>query len=257
MDLGLQQKVAVVTGGGNGIGKEICILLAKEGANVAVADIDITSAKAVSNYILNMGNKATAIKCDVSNLNNVIELVKKIIKKYSKIDILINNAGISPKKNGYAVTTWEIDNKEWDIVMGVNLKGVLYCCQEVIKQMIQQKQGKIINIASIAGKAPCEPLLSSAHYTVSKAGVINLTQKLAAESAQYGIRVNAVAPGVIDTPLLSTGAKKMIEVMLERTPLGRSGKPEEIAQLVLFLASDVSSYITGETVNINGGWLMD
>jgi 3-oxoacyl-[acyl-carrier protein] reductase len=123
--------------------------------------------------------------------------------------------------------------------------------------MLQQKAGAIVNIASLAGKAPREPMPTGAHYNISKAGIINLTQKLAAELAPHGIRVNAIAPGRIATPMATLASTESNQVMLERTPMGRFGKPEEIANLVLFLASEVSSYITGETVNINGGWIMD
>ena len=257
MDLNLGDKVAIVTGGGRGIGEAICMALANEGAHVVVSDIDHTTATAVSERIKALGRKALPIRSDVSNREEVIRLTEQAFKEFGRIDILVNNAGISPKKEGGPTLTWEITPEEWDLVMGVNLKGALFCSQQAVKYMLQQKAGAIVNIASLAGKAPREPMPTGAHYNISKAGIINLTQKLAAELAPHGIRVNAIAPGRIATPMATLASTESNQVMLERTPMGRFGKPEEIANLVLFLASEVSSYITGETVNINGGWIMD
>ena len=147
--------------------------------------------------------------------------------------------------------------EEWEKVMAVNLSGTLLCSQKAIKYMLTKKSGAIVNTSSIAGKAPNEPMPIGIHYSVSKAGIINLTQKLATELASYGIRVNAVAPGRIATAMAKQSAGPANQVMLDRIPMGRFGTPEEIANLVVFLSSDASSYITGETVNINGGWFMD
>jgi len=257
MDLNLRDKVAIVTGGGRGIGEAICVALANEGAHVVVSDIDHTTATAVSEGIKALGRKALPIRSDVSNREEVNRLTELAFQEFGRIDILVNNAGISPKKEGGPTLTWEITPEEWDLVMGVNLKGALFCSQQAVKYMLQQKAGAIVNIASLAGKAPREPMPTGAHYNISKAGIINLTQKLAAELAPHGIRVNAIAPGRIATPMATLASTESNQVMLERTPMGRFGKPEEIANLVLFLASEVSSYITGETVNINGGWIMD
>jgi len=257
MDLNLRDKVAIVTGGGRGIGEAICVALANEGTHVVVSDIDHTTATAVSEGIKALGRKALPIRSDVSNREEVNRLTELAFQEFGRIDILVNNAGISPKKEGGPTLTWEITPEEWDLVMGVNLKGALFCSQQAVKYMLQQKAGAIVNIASLAGKAPREPMPTGAHYNISKAGIINLTQKLAAELAPHGIRVNAIAPGRIATPMATLASTESNQVMLERTPMGRFGKPEEIANLVLFLASEVSSYITGETVNINGGWIMD
>lgn len=257
MDLNLGDKVAIVTGGGRGIGEAICMALANEGAHVVVSDIDHPTATAVSERIKALGRKALPIRSDVSNREEVIRLTEQAFKEFGRIDILVNNAGISPKKEGGPTLTWEITPEEWDLVMGVNLKGTLFCSQQAVKYMLQQKAGAIVNISSLAGKAPGEPMPTGAHYNISKAGIINLTQKLAAELAPHGIRVNAIAPGRIATPMAKLASKESNQAMLERIPMGRFGKPEEIANLVLFLASQVSSYITGETVNINGGWIMD
>lgn len=257
MNLQLKDKVAVVTGGGRGIGEAIAMAFAKEGAQVAVADIEDDTAHAVSEKIKALGPRAFGIRSDVSNRDEVVSLMESVFKEFGRIDILVNNAGISPKKEGGAILTWEIEPEEWDMVMGVNLEGALFCSQQAVKYMLPQKRGAIVNISSLAGKAPREPMPTGAHYNVSKAGIISLTQKLGNELAPHGIRVNAVAPGRIATPMAKLATGPANQAMLDRTPMGRFGTPEEVANLVLFLASEASSYITGETVNINGGWLMD
>jgi 3-oxoacyl-[acyl-carrier protein] reductase len=257
MDLGLRGKVAIITGGGRGIGEAICVAFANEGAYVVVSDIDYDTANTVSEKINASGRKALPLKTDVSILQDVVCLMDSTFKEFGRIDILVNNAGISPKKQGGPILTWQILPEEWDTVMGVNLKGPLFCSQQALKYMLPQKQGAIINISSLGGRAAYEPMPSGAHYNASKAGIINLTQKLASELAPHGIRVNSIAPGRIETPLAKLASKEINQIMLQRIPMRRFGKPEEVANLVLFLASDVSSYITGETVNINGGWVMD
>jgi 3-oxoacyl-[acyl-carrier protein] reductase len=258
MELNLKGKVAIVTGGGRGIGEAICLAFASEGANLAVSDIIYENATAVSEEIRSKGGKAIAIKTDISKQEDVRHLVETTLKEFNKIDILINNAGVSPKKEGgEPAMTWEIPVEEWDTVMGINLKGTLLCSQSVVKHMLPRKYGAIVNIASIAGKKAGRPMPTGAHYDSSKAAIINLTQRLAGEVANQGIRVNAVAPGRIATPLAKLSSKEWNEAMLEATPMKRFGTPEEVANLVLFLASDAAGYITGETVSINGGWFMD
>ena len=257
MDLKLSDKVAVVTGGGRGIGEAICMAFAGEGAHVVVSDVDEATAGAVSERIRSMGRKALAKQTDVSNPEDAARLMEAVYKQFGRIDVLVNNAGISPKKEGGLTLTWEIQPEEWDRVMGVNLKGTLFCSQEAIKYMLPRKTGAIVNMASVAGKSSYGVMPTGAHYNTSKAGVINLTQRLAFELAAHGIRVNAIAPGRIETILAKLTSNEMNRAMLERTPMGRFGTPEEVARLVLFLASDMSSFITGETVNINGGILMD
>lgn len=258
MELGLKGKAAIVTGGGRGIGEAVCLAFANEGTHVVVSDIDFENAKSVSEKIRAMGVKATPVKTDVSQWEEARKLVGIAVNELGKVDILVNNAGISPKKEGGGpAMTWEIELEEWDRVMGVNLKGTLFCSQEAVRNMLPKKAGAIVNIASIAGKAPFEPMATGAHYDASKAAIINLTQRLASEVAEHGIRINAVAPGRIATPMAKFASKEWNQAMLARTPMGRFGTPEEIANLVVFLASDAASYITGETVNINGGWFMD
>ena len=257
MELNLKQKVVIVTGGGRGIGESICLAFAKEGTHIMVSDIDFENAKSVSERIRALGSKAIPVKTDVSRQEEAVKLVDLAVKEFGGIDVLVNNAGISPKKNGGPAMTWEIGLEEWDQVMGVNLKGTLFCSQEAVKYMLTRKKGAIVNIASIAGKAPFEPMASGAHYDASKAAIINLTQRLASEVAEHGIRINAVAPGRIATPMAKITSQKWNQAMLERTPMGRFGTSEEVANAVVFLASDGASYITGETMNVNGGWLMD
>jgi len=258
MELGLKDKVAIVTGGGRGIGETICLAFAKEGANVVVNDIVFEGARSVSEKINSQGGKSIPVKADISKYEDVVQLTKTALKEFGKIDILINNAAISPKKEGGGPTmTWEIVLEEWDRVMNVNLKGTLLCSQEAVKFMLSRKSGVIINISSVAGKAPFEPMATGCHYDASKAGIINLTQRLASEVASKGIRVNGVCPGRIETPLTKFSSKEYNQKMLSRIPMGRFGTTEEVANLVLFLASDVAGFITGETVSINGGWFMD
>jgi 3-oxoacyl-[acyl-carrier protein] reductase len=258
MELGLKGKVAIITGGGRGIGEAICHAFAKEGTHVVVSDIDFENAKSVCEKLQALGPKAIPVKTDVSRLEEAKKLIEVAVKELGGVDVLVNNAGISPKKEGGGpAMTWEIGLEEWDRVMSVNLKGTLFCSQETIRHMLPRKAGAIVNIASIAGKAPFEPMATGAHYDASKAAIINLTQRLASEVAEYGIRINAVAPGRIATPMAKFASKEWNQAMLARTPMGRFGTPEEIANGCVFLASDAASFITGETVNINGGWFMD
>ena len=231
--------------------------LGREGAHVVVSDIDFDTAGKVSEKIKAMGRRSIPVKTDVSNLEVVTRMMESVIKEFGRIDTLINNAGISPKKEGGQTLTWEILPEEWDQVMGVNLKGTLFCSQQALKYMLPQRKGSIVNMASLTGKQSYGPMPTGAHYNVSKAGVINFTQRLASEVASYGIRVNAIAPGRIGTSLTKVTSDEMNKAMLEKIPMGRFGTPEEVADLVLFLASEASGYITGETVNINGGTFMD
>jgi len=258
MELNLKDKVVVVTGGGRGIGEAICMAFAKEGANVVVSNRSFENAVSATEKIHALGLKATPVQTDVSRPEEARKLIERTIKEFGAIDVLVNNAGISPKNpNGEPAMTWEIGLDEWEQVMRVNLNGTLACSQEAIKFMLTRKKGAIVNVSSVAGKAPYEPMATGAHYDASKAAIINLTQRLASEVAMFGIRVNAVAPGRIATPLSKLASSKWNKAMLDRTLMGRFGTPDEIASAVVFLASDGSSFITGETLNVNGGWIMD
>jgi 3-oxoacyl-[acyl-carrier protein] reductase len=243
----LKEKVGIVTGAGSGIGKAIAKKLAQEGCNLVANDINETSLNNVVNEIQSLGYRAIGVKADVANKTEVELLVKTTIQKYGKIDLLVNNAGIYP-----ASPVTELKEEEWNRVIDVNLKGVFICSQEVVKYMIKQKSGAIVNIGSVDGK---EPPGGNAHYSAAKAGVMNITKTFALELAKYGIRVNCVAPGWVATPnILANDRWKMI---INKIPIGRLAKPEEIADGVLFLLSDSSSYITGEILDINGGLMMD
>ncbi len=258
MELGLKEKVAVVTGGGRGIGEAICLAFAVEGTHIIVSDIDEENARSVSEKIRRLGPKAIPLQADISRREDAAKIVAAAIREFGRVDVLVNNAGISPKnEDGGPPNTWEIAFPEWERVIEVNLNGTLFCSVEAVKYMLPRKSGAIVNIASIAGKAPFEPMATGAHYDASKAAIINITQRLASETAEHGIRVNAVAPGRIATPMAKFANKKWNQAMLDRTPMGRFGTPEEIANAVVFLASDAASFITGETVNVNGGWFMD
>lgn len=238
-------KVVIVTGAARGIGKEIAITFAENGATTIVADIDIDKAKKVAEEFKFREGSLNALKVDVSSKEEVVSMVNEVVEQFSTIDILVNNAGIC-----YIKSFEELTEAEWDRVMSINLKGVFLCCQAVFPVMKKKKKGSIINIASQAGKSG--GLLVAVNYSASKAGVICLTKSLAKYSAQYGIRVNAVAPGLMDTEMTKDFPYNVNEV-----PLGRLGKPHDVAVAVKFLASEEAEYITGEILDVNGGILMD
>lgn len=243
----LKDKIAVVTGAGQGIGKAIALTLARHGANVVLIDVS-DKIFDVLNEVEKIGVRGLAIKCDVSNVNDVEKAVKEAVNKFGRVDILVNNAGIYPYK-----ALMEMSEKDWARVLDINLKGTFLMTKAIVPKMIEQKYGKIINIASIAGSMIGYPSLT--HYSASKAGVVGFTRALALELAQYGINVNAISPG----PILTEGTsvvgltKELYEQTIRTIPLGRMGKPEDIANLVVFLASDESSFITGQNIIVDGG----
>ncbi|MEM2960254.1 MAG: SDR family NAD(P)-dependent oxidoreductase [Candidatus Bathyarchaeia archaeon] len=228
----LNGKVAIVTGAGQGIGREIVLLLAKNGSKTVLIDINEKIFEVLED-IKALNREGLAIKCDVSNGEEVKRAVKEVLEKFGSVDILVNNAGIYPFKPFTEMAEWE-----WDKVLDVNLKGVFYFTSEVLPKMIERRGGKIINIASIAGSVIGFPNL--VHYSASKAGIVGFTRALALELAQYGINVNAISPGPILTPGTKTLGEETYEQIRRNIPLGRWGKPEEIANLTLFLASEES-----------------
>ena len=244
----LTGKVALVTGAAQGIGKAIALLLARNGADIVVSDINLEKAEETAKEIRAMGPKAMALKVDVSNLSDVERMVEGILEKLAKIDILVNNAGITRDKLILRMT-----EEDWDAVLGVNLKGTFNCTKAVIRHMAKQRSGKIVNIASVVGEMGNA---GQANYSASKAGVIGLTKTIAREYAQRGINVNAIAPGYIETPMTEALPEKAKEELKKLIPMERLGKPEDVAEAVLFLVSEESSYITGQVLNVNGGIYM-
>jgi len=246
----LDGKVAIITGAGRGIGRAIALALARDGADVVVNDVDLQSAEAIADKVRAMGRRALPIKADVSVEEEVIKMVKTALKAFGKIDILVNNAAIFS-----SISLEDITEEKWDKTMKINLKSVFLCSQAVMKFMKRQRSGKIVNIASLAGKVG--GIVAGADYAASKAGVICLTKSLAKQLASYSINVNAVAPAWIETDMMKDWPRETKEAVLRQIPLGRFGKPEEVAEAVVFLASDGAGFITGATIDINGGILMD
>lgn len=239
--MGLQGKVAIVTGAARGIGREIALTLADNGADVIIVDINFEGVKKVAEEINFKKRRGLAMKVDVSLKKEVFLLVKKVEKIFSRIDILVNNAAIY-----YRTPFEEISENEWDKVLSVNLKGTFLCSQAVLPIMKKKKYGRIVNLASMAGKTG--GAVAGAHYSASKAGVACITKSLAKYGAKYGINVNAISPGFIDTEM-----NKNLPFNLDSIPLGTMGTPKDIANVVVFLVSDVSSYITGEIIDVDGG----
>ncbi|MGI8384495.1 3-oxoacyl-[acyl-carrier-protein] reductase [Robertmurraya sp. P23] len=242
-------KVALVTGASRGIGRDIAIELAKAGANVAVNYAGSEArANEVVQEIQSLGREAFAVQCDVANGESVAEMVKQTIDRWGSLDILVNNAGITRDN-----LIMRMKEDEWDDVINTNLKGVFLCTKAVTRQMMKQKSGRIINISSVVGESGNA---GQANYVAAKAGVIGLTKTTAKELAPRGITVNAVAPGFITTDMTDKLTDEIKEGMLKMIPLAKFGEPKDIANAVTFLASDDSSYITGQTIHVNGGMVM-
>ncbi len=248
----LQEKTALITGARRGMGRTHALALAKYGAKVAVTDINQKDCQKVVEEIKKAGGQAIALKMDVSQKEEVEKAVLEIVKQFNGLDILVNNAGIVQFQ-----PFLEMTESDWDKTLDINLKGQFLCAQAVAKQMKKQGKGAIVNIASVAMGQQGVGFASIAHYCASKGGIAALTEALAVELAPLNIRVNGIAPGVIDTPMIDTikSDPKQLEGMLARVPLRRAGKPKEVSELVAFLASDASSYMTGSMVVIDGGWL--
>lgn len=246
----LKGRTAIVTGGARGIGKAIALTFVREGAKVAIVDFDQEGALALREEIERRQGEAIAIPCDVSKSIEVNAMVEQVRKAFGRIDILVNNAGIIRRGTIETVT-----EEEWDRVIEVNLKGTFNCSKAVVEIMKQQRYGKIINVSSIAGKMG--DITSAPGYGPSKAGIDALTKTLARQLAPYGINVNGVAPHAIETEMSAQWSEERRKEIIASIPLGRLGKPEDVAEAVLFLASDQASFITGEILDVNGGALMD
>ena len=240
-----KDKVAIVTGSGRGIGLGIATALAKEGCNVVISDIDQATSEQAAQEMLKLGVKSLAIKCDVSNKVEVDNLIAKTIEAFGRLDILVNNAGIFP-----FTSFMDMKESDWDRVMNVNLKSIFLCSQSAVKVM---KEGsKIVDISSIASFVGFEGLT---HYCASKGGVNSLVRALALELASKKINVNAVAPGGINTPG-AAAPEEIKKQTIAAIPLARMGEPEDIANAVVFLASEKANYITGQTIVVDGGWTL-
>ncbi len=246
--MSLQGKTALVTGGGRGIGKAIACALAKDGSDIAVSDIDLDSANQTAEEIRSLGRNSIGLKADVSNSDEVEGMFKSAIDKLGRIDILINNAGIT--RDGLLV---RMKDEDWKMVLKINLDGAFYCSRAAGKLMMKQKSGRIVNIASIVG------VMGNAgqvNYSASKAGLIGLTKSSARELASRGVTVNAIAPGFIDTAMTQALSDSVKQKLTEQIPLKRLGTAEDISNAIRFLVSPEAGYITGQVLHVNGGMLM-
>lgn len=248
-------RVAIVTGAGGGIGRAISSKLARDGARVVLADMAPDGVEALAREIRDAGGEAMPCRVDVGEEADVRRCIGRAIGEYGRIDILVNNAGISPKKaNGSKATLVEIPLEEWETVIRVNLTSVFLMCAASLPHMIEQGSGAIVSISSSA--ALDGGLLAATHYSASKGAVAALTRTLSREVASHGIRVNAIAPGRVATPMAQLSSEERNQAALARIPLGRFADAGEIADAVAYLASDQASYITGVTLNVSGGYVV-
>jgi len=241
----LEGKKAVVTGAGQGIGRSIALKMAHEGADVVIAEMNPDTGERVRKEVEALGRKALSFAVDVADPRQVRGMVEEVLRIWGRIDILINNAGFDR-----GATLLKVKEEDWDAVLGVHLKGTLNCIQAVAPHMIGNRCGKIINISSIYGKSGGIAAIS---YSAAKAGIIGLTKSVARELGRYQINVNVVLPGLILTPTIAKMAEKYKNMIIDHTPLGRLGQPEEVASVVAFLASDEASFMTGVSVEVSGG----
>ncbi|MCI0527439.1 MAG: 3-oxoacyl-[acyl-carrier-protein] reductase [Nitrospira sp.] len=244
----LKGKVSFITGAAQGIGKAIAQFLAEAGADVVVADLDISKAQETAKEISEQGAKTLALKINVASLPEVQEAVDSVMTQWGRLDILVNNAGIT--RDGLLLRMKEED---WNLVMDVNLKGTFNCTKAVLPLMTKKRNGKIVNIASIVGVMGNA---GQANYAASKAAVIGFTKAVAREYASRGINVNAVAPGFIETAMTQALSQEVRDNLYKQIPLGRLGTPQDVAHAVRFLVSEEAAYITGQVIHVNGGMLM-
>ncbi len=240
----LENKVVIITGAGSGIGRETALLFAKEGAKVVVADVNEKGGEETVAEIKKNG-EGFFVKLDVTNREQSVQMAKTTLEKYGRIDVLINNAGIVQDAFVSKMT-----EQQWDKVIDINLKGVFNCIQSVVETMMKQGSGVIINTSSIVG---LNGNVGQVNYSATKAGLIGMTKTLAKELGKKGIRVNAVAPGFIATPMTAGVPDKILEMMKEKTPLKRLGEPKDIANAYLYLASDEANFVNGAVLSVDGG----
>ncbi len=246
--MSLSGKIALVTGAAQGIGRDIALGLAKDGADVAICDVNLEAAQKTAGDIEAMGRKSLALKANVASSADVTAMIDQVVEKFSRIDILVNNAGIT--RDGLIL---RMKDEDWDLVLSINLKGAFLCTKTALKYMTKQRSGTIINIASIVGAMGNA---GQANYVASKAGLIGLTKTIAREYSNRNVTANAVAPGFIDTAMTQALSEQVRADLAKQIPLGRLGSSEDVANAVRFLASPAAAYITGQVIHVNGGMYM-
>jgi 3-oxoacyl-[acyl-carrier protein] reductase len=244
-EMRLKGKKAIVTGAGQGIGRSVALKIAQEGGDVVVAEMNRDAGGQTTREIQDRGGKAMFVALDVADQRSVQNMMSQVLSVWKRVDILVNNAGFDR-----GATLLKVKEEDWEAVLGVHLKGTLNCMQAVAPHMIENRYGKIINISSIYGKSGGIAAIS---YSAAKGGIIGLTKSVARELGRYQINVNVVLPGLILTPTIAKMADKYKNMIIDHTPLGRIGQPEEVANVVAFLASDEASFMTGATVEVSGG----
>ena len=244
----LKDRKAIVTGAGQGIGRSIALKMAHEGADVVIAEMNSDSGNQTKKEVEALGRRALFIAVDVADQRQAKGMVEEVLRIWKRIDILVNNAGFDR-----GATLLKVKEEDWNAVLGVHLKGTMNCIQTVAPHMIENRYGKIVNISSIYGKSGGIAAIS---YSSAKAGIIGLTKSVARELGRYQINVNVLLPGLILTPTIAKMAEKYKNMIIDNTPLGRIGQPEEVANVVVFLASDEASFMTGASVEVTGGWNM-